>query len=148
MPQSPVFAMILVAVAGAAIALQTPINAALGRQIASTLGAATISFGVGFVLLLTVTVIYGDGARLAGALQAPAVLLTGGMLGAFLVWGTLWAVPVLGVLTLTAVLILGQIVAALVIDQLGLFGLVPRDISLTRVLAAVLVGAGVILSRF
>ena len=148
MPQTPALAMILVAVAGAAIALQSPINAALGRQIASTLGAATISFGVGFVLLLAITVIYGDGARLAHALQAPLVLLTGGILGAFLVWATLWSVPVLGVLTLTAVLILGQIVAALAIDHMGLFGLVARDISLTRVLAAGLVGAGVILSRF
>jgi len=95
-----------------------------------------------------VTVIYGDGARLASALQAPLVLLTGGILGAFLVWATLWSVPVLGVLTLTAVLILGQIVAALVIDHMGLFGMVAREISLTRVLAAALVGAGVVLSRF
>ncbi|RKT34445.1 transporter family-2 protein [Roseovarius halotolerans] len=148
MPQPPLFAMILVAVAGAAIALQSPINSALGRHISSSLGAATISFGVGFVLLVTVTLAYGDGGKLLGAAQAPRLLLTGGILGAFLVWATLYSVPVLGVLTLTAVLILGQITAALVIDHIGIFGLAAREISLPRILAALMVAGGVVLSRY
>ncbi len=148
MPQTTLFAMILVAVAGAAIALQSPINSALGRHIGSSLGAATISFGVGFVLLVVATLLYGDGGKLMTAVGAPRVLLTGGILGAFLVWATLYSVPVLGVLTLSAVLILGQIVAALAIDHMGLFGMAAREISATRLMAAGLVAAGVVLSRY
>ena len=148
MQPSPFFAIALVTVAGAAIALQSPLNAALGRHIASSLGAATVSFGVGFALLLIVTIAYGDGGRLLDAAHAPRVLLTGGILGAFLVWATLSSVTVLGVLTMSAVLILGQIAAALVIDHMGLFGVAAREVSLTRLLAAGLVAAGVVLSRY
>ncbi len=148
MQTSPLLAMLLVITAGAAIALQSPLNAALGRHIGSSLGAATISFGVGFALLLVVTVAYGHGDRLMASAHAPRILLTGGILGAFLVWATLSSVTVLGVLTMSAVLILGQIAAALVIDHLGLFGVAAREVSPTRLMAAGLVAAGVVLSRY
>ena len=148
MPQAPLFAAILIAVGGALIALQAPINAALGRTIDSTLAAATISFGVGFFILLALTLISGDGASLARAPLVPKILLIGGALGAVYVWSALWAVPILGVLTVTTLFILGQMVAALLLDQFGAFGLTPRDISPQRVVAALLVAAGAILSRF
>lgn len=148
MQTSPLLAMLLVIIAGAAIALQSPLNAALGRHIGSSLGAATVSFGIGFALLLVVTIAYGHGDRLMASAHAPRILLTGGILGAFLVWATLSSVSVLGVLTMSAVLILGQIAAALVIDHMGLFGVAPREVSLTRLLAAGLVAAGVVLSRY
>ncbi|MRU14415.1 DMT family transporter [Roseovarius sp. A21] len=148
MTNTPLLALLLVAASGVAIALQSPLNAALGRYIGSSLGAATISFGVGFVLLLVVTIAYGDGGRLLDAAHAPRILLTGGLLGAFLVWATLYSVSVLGVLTMAAVLILGQILAALAIDHVGLFGIEARPVSINRLLAAGLVAAGVVLSRY
>ncbi len=148
MPSAPLVAAILIAVGGALIAVQAPVNAALGRTIDSTLAAATVSFGIGFFLLLLVTVASGDGAAIARAPFVPKVLLIGGALGAIYVWSALWAVPLLGVLTTTTMLILGQMVAALLLDHFGAFGLPARDISVQRLLAAVLVAAGAVLSRF
>ncbi|EAQ26923.1 MULTISPECIES: DMT family transporter [unclassified Roseovarius] len=148
LPQSPVFALILMAVAGLAIAIQAPLNAALGRTIESSVAAAAVSFGVGFVALVLLVALSGDSAAFGRAALAPLWLLLGGLLGAFFVWASLWSVPVLGVLTTTAALILGQIVGAMVLDYIGAFGIAARDLSLTRVMAALLVGAGVILSRF
>lgn len=148
MPQPALIAMALMALAGAAVAVQAPINAALGRAIDSSVAAAAISFGVGFVLLLALAVLIGDAAALPRAGLAPKWLLIGGAFGAFYVWSALWSVPILGVLTTTALLILGQITAAMLIDQFGAFGMTARDISLPRLGAAVLVTAGVILSRF
>ncbi|MFY9238937.1 MAG: DMT family transporter, partial [Roseovarius sp.] len=75
-------------------------------------------------------------------------LLIGGLMGAVFVFSSLWAVPVLGVLTTAMVVILGQMIAALVMDQMGAFGLTQTDITPQRVLAAALVLAGVVLSRF
>ena len=40
---TPILALIVVAIAGAAVALQTPINAALGRNIGSGVAAAAVS---------------------------------------------------------------------------------------------------------
>ncbi|MFN3211161.1 MAG: DMT family transporter [Roseovarius sp.] len=148
MPSAPLFAAILIAVCGSFIAMQAPINAALGRSIDSTLAAATISFGVGFLILLVISIVHGDGPALARAPFVSKYLLIGGALGAVYVWSALWAVPILGVLTTTTALILGQMVAALLIDHFGAFGLAPRDVSAQRVIAALLVAAGAVLSRY
>jgi len=143
-----IMALGLTAAAGVAISLQNPINAGLARHIGSSLGATTICFAVGLIALLAATLIFGDMPAVLRAPQAPLVLLSGGLLGAFLVWAALYSVPILGVLTLVAVLIFGQTIAALVIDHFGLFGLEARPVSLNRLLAAGLVLAGIILSRF
>jgi transporter family-2 protein len=148
LPQSPVLALILMAVAGLAVAIQAPLNSALGRTIDSSVAAAAVSFGVGFVALVLLVALSGDSAAFGRAALAPRWLLLGGLLGAFFVWASLWSVPVLGVLTTAATLILGQIVGAMVLDYIGAFGIAARDLSWTRLTAALLVGSGVILSRF
>lgn len=148
MPASTLLAMCLMAAAGVTLAVQAPINAALGRSIESPLSAAAISFGVGFAVLVVLMVLSGETGALARAGGVPKWLLFGGALGAFYVWSSLWSVPILGVLTTTAILILGQLTAALILDYVGAFGLAPRDLSITRILAALLVAAGAFLSRF
>ena len=148
LPQSPVLALIFMALAGLAVAIQAPLNSALGRTIESSLTAAAVSFGVGFMALVLLVALSGDSAAFGRAALDPRWLLLGGLLGAFFVWASLWSVPVLGVLTTTAALILGQMVGAMVLDYIGAFGIAARDLSWTRLTAALLVGAGVILSRF
>lgn len=141
-------ASILMAVAGAMVASQAPINAALGRSLSSPIGAATISFGVGFVILLAVTLVIGDGASLLRVVSVPAWLLLGGALGAVYVVAALWSVPILGVLTTTTLMIFGQMGAALLLDHLGAFGVAQHSVNPMRILSAALVAGGVILSRW
>lgn len=148
LPQSPVLALMFMALAGLAVAIQAPLNSALGRTIESSIAAAAVSFGVGFVTLVLLVALSGDSGAFGRAALAPRWLLLGGLLGAFFVWASLWSVSLLGVLTTTATLILGQIVGAMVLDYIGAFGIAPRDLSWTRLTAALLVGAGVVLSRF
>lgn len=145
--QIPV-ALLLMALSGVALAVQAPVNAGLGRALHSAIGAAAVSFGVGFVLLSAIAVLLGDGGNMLRAGQVPVWLLTGGMLGALFVFCSLWSVPVLGVLTTTSMLILGQMVAALLLDHVGAFGVATHELSPVRILAAALVAGGVILSRF
>ena len=148
MPQSALIAMMLMAAAGVAIAVQAPLNAALGRGLSSPIAAATLSFGVGFAVLLLCTLLMGEARAFTALPSVPLWLLLGGSLGAFYVFSALWSVPILGVLTATGLLILGQIVAALLLDHFGAFGLPVRDISPVRILSGLLVAAGVVLSRF
>ncbi|MEI4194937.1 DMT family transporter [Roseovarius sp. E0-M6] len=136
-------ASVLMVVTGMAVAIQSPINAAMGRIIESSLAAATVSFGVGFVALLLLTLLVGDGGSLPRVTTVPPWLLVGGLCGALFVRASLWTVPVLGILTLTILVVLGQVGAALVIDYLGAFGLTPRPISLPRIHAAACLLAGV-----
>lgn len=137
----------IVATAGAAVAVQGMVNAALGRAVDSALVAAAVSFGVGFVALVAVTLALGDGAAFTRLPSVRVGLLAGGFLGAFFVWSIAWGVPTLGVTSAFAALILGQMIAALLLDASGAFGLASYEITWKRLAAVVLVAGGMVMSR-
>lgn len=146
--QLAVIAAILIALAGALLATQAPLNASLSRQIGSSLAAAAISFGVGFVILGCITVLAGQGRSFGRAFHVDPWLWVGGVMGAFYVWSMVWSLPRLGALTAICALALGQIVAAIILDRIGAFGLPVREVSVPRVLAALMICGGLVLSRF
>ncbi|MGL5009961.1 MAG: DMT family transporter [Paracoccaceae bacterium] len=139
--------ILIVVAAGMALSTQAPLNASLARVLGQPVAAAAVSFGVGFAVLVVLSLLLGGTAPLARLPAATWWQITGGFLGAFYVWAVIWGVPSLGVVTTVAALILGQMVAALVLDATGLFGLPVHEISLTRIAAAGLVAAGLVLSR-
>ncbi len=146
MAQAAILPVVLVALGGAAIALQAPVNGALGKALQSPVAAAAVSFGVGFACLLALTLAGGAGA--AGRLgTVPMWQFAGGLLGAFYVWAMAASVSALGVVTALAALVLGQLGAALLIDHFGVFGVAVQPVSPRRRVAVVLVGAGLVLSR-
>ena len=140
-------ALAAIAAGGAAIATQAPINARLSAFAGDPVATAAISFFVGFLVLGGLTIARGavpDPTLLAAA---PWWAWIGGALGAIYVWAAVWSVGTLGVVTLVAALIFGQLAAALVLDATGAFGLEVREISWTRIAAVLLVAAGLVLSR-
>lgn len=139
---------LLIVLAGICIAVQAPLNTALARQVDSPLAAAAFSFGVGFLVLVLITLLAGQGRSLTRVAGAEPWMWIGGFFGAFYVWSMVWSLPRLGVLTALCALALGQILAAILLDRSGAFGLPMRDISLPRILAALMVGGGLVLSRF
>lgn len=141
------WAMVAVALGGAAIAVQAPINAALGRGLGGPVPAAAVSFGVGFLVLMAISLLQGNGGAYLRLTSVPAWTLLGGLLGAWYVFTAVWGVSSLGVVTLVAALVFGQMAAALVIDATGALGMAVREITPTRLAAAGLVGAGLLLSR-
>lgn len=136
-----------VVLGGTAIAMQAPINAALARELGGPVPAAAVSFAVGFVVLFVIALAQGKGAVFLDLPKVPAWTLLGGCLGAWYVLTAVWGVSSLGVLTLVSALILGQMTAAMVIDATGALGVAVREVTPTRIAAAGLVLAGVILSR-
>lgn len=146
--QLPIIPVILVVLAGASIAVQSPINAALSRAVNSPLVGAAVSFGVGFTLLAGLALVMGDGRGFGVALRQDWRLWLGGAFGAFYVWTIVWTLPRMGVVTAITALALGQLLAALVLDRIGAFGLPVREVSVPRILAALMVGGGLVLSRF
>lgn len=136
-----------VVLGGTAIALQAPINAALSRELGGPVPAAAVSFGVGFIVLLVIAFAQGQGGAFLKLPQVPAWTLVGGCLGAWYVLTSVWGVSQLGVVTLVAALILGQMTAAIAIDATGALGVTVREITPTRIASAGLVMAGLLLSR-
>jgi transporter family-2 protein len=143
-------AALCVVAAGAALSTQAPVNAALARALGGALPAAAVSFGVGFLLLLVVAGARGLAVGApsgASALAAPWWVWIGGALGALYVATITATVGALGVLTMVAATVLGQLLGALALDAIGAFGLPQRPITWTRALAPVLVVGGLVLSR-
>ncbi len=134
--------------AGAMLPVQFGINAELARWLESPLRAALVSFVVGTLGLLAVTLLLLRGwppvSRLA---EAPWWLWVGGLMGAFYVIGSIVAAPRLGAVTLVALILAGQAVASLVVDHFGWVGFAEHPISPGRLLGVALVAAGVALVR-
>lgn len=137
----------VVLLGGFAVACQAAVNGALSRSLGAGLPAATVSFGVGFAALLILSLMTGPSA-FARLPQIPLWQWMGGLLGAWYVWSMIFGVPQLGVVSAIAGLVLGQMLAALLIDATGAFGMAVHAISPARIGAVILVGAGLILSRF
>ena len=147
MPLTTPVALLIVVVAGAALAIQAPINAALGCSLGSPIGAASVSFAVGLIVLITLTLVISGPQVFVRVVGAPGWQLLGGLLGAFYVSAVLWGVSTLGVLSVMAALMLGQLGAALILDGNGLLGLPVQALTPQRIAAVVLVAAGLVLSR-
>jgi transporter family-2 protein len=144
---APWMALATIALGGVAIAVQAPINSRLAGHVGDPVAAAAISFLVGFLVLGSIVAARGTMPGLQAMANAPWWAWTGGALGAIYVWAAVWSVSALGVVTMVAALIFGQLTAALVLDAVGAFGLQVREISWTRILAVAFVAVGLILSR-
>ncbi|AWM88059.1 DMT family transporter [Microvirga sp. 17 mud 1-3] len=132
---------------GAMLAAQAPVNAALARVLGDPLQAACLSFGIGFLVLCIISVARGEWPAGSVLAAAPWWSWLGGVLGAFYVAVVIWGVPQLGAVSTIAALVFGQLIAALVLDAIGAFGLPVHAISWQRLLAAALIFAGLVLSR-
>jgi len=137
-------------VAGALVAFQAPINAALGRDLGLPVAAACVSFIAGSIVLIIASVVMSrvGGVSLNFRAPAPWLFVAGGILGAIFVTTTVVLTPRLGAAALMAFLVSGQLVAGLFIDRIGLFGLAVREISVGRVAGAMLLLLGAMMIRF
>ena len=142
-------AILATVTAGGFIALQAPINATLGRAVASPLAAASISFAVGTAALVAITLLlsgsFGGFGGVGGVRELAPVYLIGGLLGAVYVTTALVTVRELGAGAVTAATVTGQLATSLLIDRLGVLGLESRPLSLERLLGVALRVAGTVL---
>lgn len=137
-------------VAGVMIAMQAPINAQLARGLGFPLAAAAASFLAGTVALMVIATVAAQVQGTAIAWRAPPVwmFVVGGCLGAAFVTFSIILTPKLGSAATMAFIVAGQLLAGLVLDHFGYFGLAVREISIGRVGGALLLLAGALLIRF
>ena len=138
-------AILFAIAAGCFVGLQAPVNARLGKQVGS-LQAATVSFAIGTLALVLVASLSSGGLAGIGSIgRAPWWALIGGLLGAFYVTVALVTVRTLGLSSLTAIVVTGQLAIAVVVDRFGLLGIARQQIDASRILGLVLLVVGVVL---
>jgi transporter family-2 protein len=134
--------------AGAVLPFQAGINAELADWLNSPVRAAFVSFAGGTLLLAVAAALVLRPVPSAGRLgDAPWWVWLGGALGAFYVLGSIVSAPKLGAATLIALVVAGQALASLIVDNFGWIGFEPKHISAGRLVGLALVGAGVVCVR-
>lgn len=136
--------------AGVALATQAAINSQLaGALTGQPAVAALISFATGTLVLLLICTWKTD---LLGALQQvpkqPLWKLIGGPLGALVVFTTIFLAPKMGVTNMLFFIIVGQLVAAAIIDHFGLIGMPARPVQLWQIIGFIIIACGLTLFFF
>jgi transporter family-2 protein len=139
-------AMIVTALVGASVAVQIGLNATMSRHVGSPMAAALVNFVVGsLVLFLIVLLSRGSLPVLAQAGGAPWWVWGAGLLGAVFIAASTAFGPLIGGATFLALLVAGQMIAALAIDHYGVLGFPVRPVDGWRIAGALLVVSGVYL---
>ncbi|MEM1131829.1 MAG: DMT family transporter [Pseudomonadota bacterium] len=137
--------LILPILAGVGLALQPLLNTRVATPLGSPLWAAAISFVVGTLgLFLAILAARAAVPELGRFSDVPPVAWSAGLLGAFFVIVTILAVPQIGTASLIALVIAGQIIAAIALDHFGIMQ-VPKPASIERLLGGVILIIGAVL---
>jgi len=136
----------LAVAAGLAGAAQVAVMSQLGERIgvAEALGFATLLTAVAAFLGLLIVRRSVEGY--VRALHQPWWMLTGGLLGLFIVFTVTYAGPRIGVTATVGILIAGQLVMGAAIDRFGLFGSQKILLHWPRVAGITLLAVGAALS--
>ena len=139
-------AVLLTVAAGGLVAAQPPVNNIVSKKV-GTLGAVSVNFIVGTVIVLLVTFLFADGIKNIEGVESPAwyYWLFGGLAGVAIVLTSLVTVRELGAGGVTAAVIAGQLTLSIVLDRLGVLGLDERAITVPKMLGIALLVAGTVL---
>ncbi|MBF8643995.1 DMT family transporter [Pseudomonas pudica] len=132
--------------AGSMMPLQAVVNARLGRAIGGPIWAAALSALILTAILIVVALLankpWPRPAQMGGL---PWWAWIGGICGAIILSATAAVVPRIGAASMMALIMVGQVVAAIALDRLGWFGLPLQPLNTQRVLAALFLISGAVL---
>ncbi len=136
--------------AGSAISVQAAVNSQLAGGLGgNTVAAALVSFLIGTAALAAIAISKGGLATAIASLPAqPVWRFGGGLLGATAIFCTVLLAPRIGLANMLALVIAGQLLSSLLIDQFGLIGVVARPVSAIKLAGAAVMLGGVLLTLF
>jgi transporter family-2 protein len=136
----------LAVLAGLFGAVQVAVMGRLGERIGALEAVMVAAIVTGIIVLPILVVARRGFGGLGETLAQPWWMLTGGALGAAIVLSITIAGPRIGTTAVVALLIAGQLVAALVIDRYGWFGFDRVALDWPRVVGIVLLAVGAALT--
>ena len=132
---------------GIAMTIQTAINSQLREYLYSPLQAALFSFLVGTIVLAFMVFFQSaEKPDFASFAQIPWYLWLGGCLGVYAISISIYTAPKLGFLSLSGLIIFGQILMSMIFDHFGLLGTEKTPINWQRLLGGVVIFIGVLLT--
>jgi len=131
---------------GVAVGLQSPLAGAIGKRVGGT--ASSFIIHLSGAIFSGVLLLLEGGENIRAWNKLPWYMLSAGIFGLILYQTINVTLPRLGSTMMITLIIVGQLVVGVIIDQFGLFGVTMRPIDLTRILGviALLIG-GYLIAR-
>ena len=126
------------------------ILASLGQVIGSAIQATTVLFAIATVVMIVYCCLGGSivKTRKAFTTSAPWWIWMGGILGAVIVYGNAWLIPLIGVSAFMMALLIGQLLLSLLMERQGWLGAPKKHISWTQYVGIIIMLAGVFMIKF
>lgn len=141
------YIFILIAlVIGGFLSVQGSINAHLSSYLKHPLQASLTNFLVGTVILIILNIILKPSLPSVAEMRGiPWHLFLGGAIGAMFVTSVVLLIPRIGVATMLAASIAGQLIIASVIDHFGYFNVSEHPFTLSRAVGILMLLGGIML---
>ena len=140
--------IVLAVAAGISVIVQQALNANLRAAIGSAAWSGFASYLVGTICMVLLAVALRDPVPSAAvAARAPWWVWSGGLFGAIFIALAILLIPQIGAATFVALLVTGQMLAALTLDHFGLLGVPVQPATLVRMAGAGFLVLGVVLIR-
>jgi transporter family-2 protein len=134
--------------AGISVVVQQILNANLRTELNSAIWSGLTSYALGLLCMVTLATVLREPIPAVGIItRIPWWAWSGGIFGAVFIGLSILVAKQLGAATLIALLVTGQMMAAITLDHFGWLGLTQRPIDLPRIIGVCLLIGGVVLIR-
>ncbi|WP_246449976.1 DMT family transporter [Qipengyuania soli] len=140
----PIAAMMFAA--GLGIPVFAALNSGLSQQLGGPVAATAVTFAVGFAIAIATLTFTGYPPASAFTFEKPW-LWVGAIVMLFYATSVAYSAPRIGLGNAIFFVLLGQIVAAAIIDHFGLLGTLQSTITAKRALGLVVMAVGLYLAR-
>ena len=142
------FYILLALLMGATLSIYLPMNSAVSRYIGSPITANVTFFLVALIASILIFIVWGEFDTIRNIKEVPLWLYLTGIISAFMILGTTFLIPIIGARKFFILTISGQILMAMIVSHFGLLGSPYDMISIKKVLGAVFIVLGAIISTF
>lgn len=140
--------IILSIICGIASSVQIGLNATLAKGLGNEMWTAIVALFIGALGLSVYAILTQNMSfKWQGISTAPLWVWTGGLLGAVFVAGSMIAAPKIGSAMFVGLILVGQMLAALVLDHYGLLGFQQSQINLGKILGMCLLVGGLVIIK-
>ncbi len=131
---------------GASLSIYLPMNSAVSKHLGSPITANITFFFVALISSIFIYAFWGDHDTIRNIKQVPSWLYLTGVFSAFMVLGTTFLIPKVGVRQFFILTISGQILMAIIVSHFGLLDTPKDPISIKKAAGATLIVIGLVFS--
>lgn len=129
--------------AGAGIPLIGVLNSGVARSVGNPFAATAITFGVALILAIAITLPFYGVPSFAQLKSVPLSGYAAGLLIGFYGLSATIIIPRFGAASFVAFILIAQLVTSALIDQFGLFGMVKREVDITKLVGLAVIASGI-----